>query len=314
MSLFFTFTTNLSPDFNINLNKRPEAPLPTISLNYPPRTQQPPTQAFTYYETTYRPIPQTTRTYITYQRIPVTTEETSPRPNIESHWNSDAYVNDVCGVSNFKEPVGAGLVKGGHVVGRGQFPWLVAYFYNSKYTNEFICGGSLISQKLVVTAAHCIQNKDDAEIRRPEASTFYFGKNNLDALIGEKGYVLSTALYLYVHPNWDSGEVLFSNDIAIAVLQRAVVFSFYVKPICIWRKTQSYEDMVQKDGAVAGWGKTDFESISTSTAMLVKLPVVTNEECLRSDGRFFKILSDKSFCAGYQNMNKGPCSGDSGEF
>lgn len=312
MTLYFTFTTNLlgpAPEYP-NWRPQPPQPLPETQRPYQPPPTYPPyqppatqsTQIYTYQET----IPHRTTQQPTTRTYP-TTEAANPPSNIDVRSNLD-YINSVCGVSEFKESVGFGLVKGGLDAGRGQFPWLVAYFYSSKYTNDFICGGSLVSQKIVITAAHCIHNKDDAEVRKPEASTFYFGKNNLDSLIGEKGYILSTALYLYVHPEWDTGETLFSNDIAIAVLQRSIMFSYFVKPICIWRNTQSYKDMIGKEGTIAGWGKTDFHSISTSTAIFVKLPVVSNEDCLRSDVRFFSILSEKSFCAGIRNSDKGPCN------
>lgn len=139
------------------------------------------------------------------------------------------------------------------------------------------------------------------------------GKNDLDALLGENGYVLSVALYLFVHPEWRSGEKLFNNDIGIAVLQNTIQFTVFVKPICIWRKSRTYRDVIDREGMVAGWGKTETTSIMTSKAMYVKIPVVSNEECLRSDQRFFQILSEHSFCAGIKDSNEGPCKGDSGK-
>lgn len=297
LTLLFTYTTNLpaGPVYRPQPTSPPYQPLPQNPSTFV-------TQGTTHY---YRPeTVDTNRIYPTYTTRP-TEIITTYNPSL---------IEEKCGASSIKaEEDVTGLINGGQRVIRGQLPWLVAYFYNNKYTTEFICGGSLISQRLVITAAHCVQNKNDAEVRKPELSTFYVGKNNLDALVGENGYVVSNALYLYVHPNWNSGEVLFTNDIAIAVLQNTIQFTIFVKPICIWRKTRTYRDVIGRNGLVAGWGKSEFESISSSSPIFVELPIVSNEDCLRSDIRLSKIVSKQSFCAGIKDSKKGPCNGDSGK-
>ena len=39
----------------------------------------------------------------------------------------------------------------------GQFPWLAQIWLNKGATDKFICGGSLITDNVLVTAAHCIE-------------------------------------------------------------------------------------------------------------------------------------------------------------
>lgn len=298
LTLLFTYTTNLPAEPIYR-------PQPTMPTYQPPQTI--PTTSIspqmTHY---YQPNTDTVHTTTTYPTYTIRTTEISTIYN-------PGLIEENCGVSSIKaEEDVTGLINGGQKVVRGQLPWLVAYFYNNKYNTDFICGGSLISQRLVITAAHCVQNKNDAEVRKPELSTFYIGKNNLDALVGENGYVVSNAVYLLVHPNWNSGEVLFTNDIAIAVLQNTIQFTIFVKPICIWRKTRTYRDVIGRNGFIAGWGKSEFESISSSSPMYVELPIVSNEDCLRSEMRLSKIVSKQSFCAGIKDSKKGPCNGDSG--
>lgn len=225
-------------------------------------------------------------------------------------------MNSECGVSDFKESSYGGLIRGADAsnVARGQFPWMAAYFYQEKYLSRFICGGSLISSKLVVTAAHCIQSHDqhDNEKRRPEYSTFFLGKNNLESSYGEKYAVSSHASHLHLHPGWKKGTKPFENDIAIVVLIQLIHFSMFVKPLCIWRETESFADIINNSGVVAGWGKTDKHEVSTLTAKYVSIPVVSNEECLFSNPKFYQLLSGNAFCAGQRNAGKGPCNGDSG--
>jgi secreted trypsin-like serine protease len=45
----------------------------------------------------------------------------------------------------------ANLITGGSPAARGQFPWQVALIID----NSVFCGGSLISDRWVLTAAHC---------------------------------------------------------------------------------------------------------------------------------------------------------------
>lgn len=186
----------------------------------------------------------------------------------------------------------------------------LAAFYHS--SSGFICGGSLISAKLVVTAAHCIQNKNEQVRRRAEDSTFYLGKHNLESLF-EPNIVVAGVTDLIVHPNWNFNDDHFDADIAIAVLLNHVPFSKFIRPICIWTETSSYEDMIGHNGVVTGWGKTEFDAISTGAPRWTDLPVVSLVTCLQSNKAFNDLTSDRTFCAGKTSDMRGPCSGDSGE-
>jgi hypothetical protein len=59
--------------------------------------------------------------------------------------------NFTCG-ERFGTPSVVSTVFGGKKAGQYDFPWLVAHFYKGA---GFLCGGSLVSHKIVVTAAHC---------------------------------------------------------------------------------------------------------------------------------------------------------------
>lgn len=62
-----------------------------------------------------------------------------------------------------------------------------------------------------------------------------------------------------------------------------------------------------------GWGKTEFDAISTNQPKWTELPVVNELTCLRSNDAFNKLTSERTFCAGNKNGNTGPCNGDSGK-
>lgn len=120
----------------------------------------------------------------------------------------------------------------------------------------FICGGSLISTKLIVTAAHCIQFKKDPIINKAEDATFHLGKHNLESL-NEAHSIKSGVLRFVIHPDWNYNDDSYDADIAIAILNQSITFSKLIQPICLWTASMSYDDIVGRLGTVAGWGKNE---------------------------------------------------------
>lgn len=265
------------------------------------RLTQPPT----------RPTTRQTRPTTRYTTTRYTTTSTTENPT--SPWNNEdtddkiVFLNEVCGEKSVKKTT-SGFIKGGQKAIRGQFPWLVAYFYQEKHSNEFICGGSLISSYLVITAAHCVQEKGNVHRKEGRFSTFLMGKHNLDSYT-EVNYQTSTAVEIHVHPTWNT-ENNYRGDIAVAILVKEIVFNKFVKPICIWRETSSSNDIEGKEGVVAGWGKMDNDSISTSQPLFAQFPVVSGLQCILSDYRFKVLVSEYSFCGGNMGTNAGPCNGE----
>lgn len=222
----------------------------------------------------------------------------------KTKWN----LNEVCGETSVSNRVNFGSD-----ASLGQFPWLVAYFYIEKNSEKgkFICGGSLISSKLIVTAAHCIHEKgDSSRIKNPQDSLFFVGVNDLRG--NEKFSQPIVASHFHIHPKWKTSEIRYDNDIAIVVLSRPVNFNENVRPICIWTKTSNYEDMIERNGIVSGWGLTEHGMESIATAKFVKIPVIKDGTCLRKDSRLTIFTSENTFCAGKENIKNGPCKGDSG--
>jgi hypothetical protein len=201
-----------------------------------------------------------------------------------------------------------GLVLNGILAYKGQFPWFASLFYNGKDNNGFICGGSLVSKRIVVTAAHCVQNKNTFSAIQAEDSFFYLGKYYSSKLADERGFVLSGVVQFYLHPSWNINAKSFDADIAIAVLTKNVQFSNVIQPICIWTATNNKNDIINQQGIVAGYGKTQFSSSASEKPYWSKLPVADDASCLRSNQAFSEITSDRTFCAGARD-GSGPCNG-----
>jgi V8-like Glu-specific endopeptidase len=159
-------------------------------------------------------------------------------------------------------------------------------------------GGSLVSTKVVITASHCVQDKRDAVVRKADESWFHLGKYYLNSQPNERDYIVSAVSQFIVHSDWKPYEDSYDGDIAAAILTRTIQFTNFIRPICIWTTTHSYNDILNKNGVVVGYGKTEFSVTASDRPYWVELPVVDEGTCLRSNSVFSKITSHRTFCVG----------------
>ncbi|CAG0905360.1 unnamed protein product, partial [Darwinula stevensoni] len=102
----------------------------------------------------------------------------------------------------------------------GKYPWM-AYFSDS---GEF-CGGSLINDRYVLTAAQCVDQS--------LSETFYVNLGDLDWSITNESKSIRIPARAIIHPRYDSVKGL--NDIALLKLKTPVNFNEFphIRPICI---------------------------------------------------------------------------------
>ncbi|XP_018496173.1 chymotrypsin B [Galendromus occidentalis] len=176
------------------------------------------------------------------------------------------------------------------------FPWqvslqkVVSNFWTEKHVH--VCGGTLISPSLVVTAAHCIQ--ENAEYR------IVAGSNDLQSFRHKIGYPRN----ITVHPEYDS--TIIRNDIAVIKLHRNFTLSPSLMPI------QMAENGSLSNCVTSGWGTTSANEDEYPLILRkVKLDLVNQEKCRRlyMDVRDV-VIDEKHICAG--GNGKAACNGDSG--
>ncbi|NXW55142.1 FA10 factor, partial [Eurystomus gularis] len=186
-------------------------------------------------------------------------------------------------------------ITGGTLCHRGHCPWQVL-IRNSKDIG--FCGGSLLSSRWVVTAAHCL------DLVRPHHVTV----GDFDKYQREFKEQKIDVERSWTHPHYDSND--YNSDIALLYLSSDVVFNEYVTPICLPSPTLaallSEEGRI---GMVSGWGATHNRGSTLRFLMKVQLPIVNMETCQRSTDR---LVTDNMFCAGYSTEVADACKGDSG--
>ncbi|KAF5280734.1 hypothetical protein FQA39_LY18017 [Lamprigera yunnana] len=205
-----------------------------------------------------------------------------------------------CGVAEDTQA----LVVHGTATSEGQYPWLVALFHlqqSGEY--KFKCAGNLISNKLVMTAAHCVRMNKTTNVPM-ENIILVLGKHNI------KSWAVRSEIrdveQIFVHPDYVKPS---DADISILVMYKEVTFTDKIKPVCVWR--EEHETIVGSEGVVVGWGRDEFFNEYVPEPRELNMPIVSQEDCLRSDERFLKLTSNRTFCAGTRK-GSGACTGDSG--
>ncbi|XP_037040377.1 protein artichoke-like [Bradysia coprophila] len=204
-----------------------------------------------------------------------------------------------CGTVNlFRE-----LISGGNEVLRDEWPFIAALHYSGSL--KYFCGGTIISNKHVLTAAHCIHGKFSNVILSPDELTVRLGAYNLTAT-NESGVVNRNVTQIHVHPDWNVLEEKYDADIAILVLNENVTFSSQIRPVCV----PMDDDTIEGDkGTVVGWGLTEngtAEGIPRQTDSMA----LNDSYCYRADNVIARYSSERSFCGvGSGTPNKGDSGG-----
>ncbi|XP_055544824.1 serine protease snake-like [Wyeomyia smithii] len=194
------------------------------------------------------------------------------------------------------------LIVGGESAKPNEFPHqaLLGWrFDDNPEQYDFRCGGSLISEEYVLTAAHCFKEGDPVIVR--------LGEHNLQDDYDNQ-HDVEVAL-IQRHPEHRFGSVY--HDIALVKLQELITFSKVIRPACLWTGLA-----VNVSSVIAtGFGLTDIGDQKSNVLRKVMLDFLNKQECLdqvKNQKGFKRGVIDEQLCVGSKRGGRDTCQGDSG--
>ncbi|XP_050414425.1 uncharacterized protein LOC126828601 isoform X1 [Patella vulgata] len=190
----------------------------------------------------------------------------------------------------------------------GSAPWHVTIIENTHGTAY--CGGSLINENWVLTAAHCVSQFEEFFRYKFETKVIemFFGTIHCN---GQGGVSRKLKDYI-LYPSYHGTD--FNDDIALFQLDEPVTFGDMIMPICLEKETFTNELLKSgKAGIITGCGSRYERGRPPKFLHEVTIPYVPREVCAEKARAVNASFTSGMICAGYARSMRGDaCSGDSG--
>ncbi|KAK5642215.1 hypothetical protein RI129_008382 [Pyrocoelia pectoralis] len=190
----------------------------------------------------------------------------------------------------------------------GEYPWQVAILKKDPKESVYVCGGTLIDNLHILTAAHCVKSYSPYDLR------VRLGEWDVNHDVEFYPYVEGDISSVEVHPEFYAGTLY--NDLAVLRMDKPVDLGKqpHISPACL---PHPQEDYTGQRCWTTGWGKDAFGEFGKYQNILkeVDVPVVAFGQCqqrLQQTRLGYEFKLHPGFiCAGGEE-GKDACKGDGG--
>ncbi|XP_013373938.1 PREDICTED: transmembrane protease serine 11B-like protein isoform X1 [Chinchilla lanigera] len=242
-------------------------------------------------ENTRRRIESILRQMLRSQSGSLTTDPTSLKLTEINKADAEKIINSRCG-RRARMSATHDRIKGGSTAQEGEWPWQASLKMNGKH----YCGAVLISERFLLTAAHCFTKTDD-----PKSFVVSFGTEVTPP------YMQHNVQQIIIHEGYVKGE--HHDDIAIIRLTEKVAFKNDVHRVCLPEATQIF--LPGEGVVVTGWGALSYNGKFPGLLQKAPVKIIDTNTC-NAEESYDGMIQDTMLCAGYMEGNIDACQGDSG--
>ncbi|XP_068606455.1 tryptase-2-like [Brachionichthys hirsutus] len=192
-------------------------------------------------------------------------------------------------------------IVGGQNAPIGGWPWMVHLNITSYDHEKWRCGGAILSDEWVLTAANCWDTRRKAKVARSMA---WVGTSDLQkASVRYMGI-----LYVVSHPHYKAQGGGYVNDIALVRLKKKLRFSERVGPVGLPSGSDAFGS--SSECWITGWGDigTGVPLPDPEPLQQLRIPIIPRSECREA----YPDLTADVLCAGDMAGGKDACKGDYG--
>lgn len=210
-----------------------------------------------------------------------------------------------CGVRGSDSGGPSSQIVGGEETQPLEFPWQISLqqILTPGGDWEHVCGGALINDQYIATAAHCVEDDPTPSEYRVKVGEHRLYQDDPHERLVEISEVT-------IHPKRNADTE--NYDYAILKLETPLDFGgadSALMPVCLPDENQSFQGQTC---TATGWGFTKDKGEISPVLRKVDLPILPFEQCKKDYKGDATIVKKTMICAGYEEGGKATCEGDSG--